>query len=308
MRVWITGATGMVGKNLISHPKANNYELLIPNRNELNLENKESIKSWLDKYQPEAVIHAAGKVGGIHANIDNPTEFLLTNVLIGLNVITSCMNLGIRKVINLGSSCMYPKKANNPLGIESLLTGSLEPTNEGYALAKIICQRLCKYYSKENKLAKYKTLIPCNIYGKYDSFKKEDAHLVPSIIRKIHEAKLNGTNQIEIWGSGEARREFMYAEDLADAIWFCLENINNLPESINIGLGYDFTINEYYKKIAEILNYKGTFKHDLKKPEGMKKKIVEIGMISKLGWKHKTDLKNGIEITYDYFKSTLVND
>tara|TARA_Y100001968_G_C19437838_1_gene760823 strand:- start:332 stop:1258 length:927 start_codon:yes stop_codon:yes gene_type:complete len=308
MKVWITGATGMVGKNLIEHPKASQYELLIPNRSELNLGNKESIKNWLDKYKPDLVIHAAGKVGGIQANIANPTEFLSSNLQIGLNVITSCMNLGIKKVINLGSSCMYPKQANNPLNIQSLLTGSLEPTNEGYALAKIICQRLCQYYSKENLNAYYKTLIPCNIYGKYDSFKEQDAHLVPSIIRKIHQAKLKGSSQVEIWGSGKARREFMYAEDLADAIWFCLENIVKLPNTINIGLGYDFTINEYYRNIAEILNYKGNFKHDLNKPEGMKQKIVEIDMISKLGWKHKTKLKNGIQITYDYFKSTLVND
>ena len=308
MKVWITGATGMVGKNLIEHTKAKQYQLLTPDRNELNLLNKQSIIDWLDKYQPEAVIHAAGKVGGIQANIASPTEFLSKNIEIGVNVITSCMKAKIKKLINLGSSCMYPKDAKNPLEVDALLTNSLEPTNEGYALSKIVCQRLCKYYSQENITSHFKTLIPCNIYGKYDSFKEEDAHLVPSIIRKIHEANVKGSHQVEIWGSGRARREFMYAEDLADAIWFCLENINKLPSSTNIGLGYDYTILEYYKNIAEILNYKGTFQMNLNKPEGMKQKIVAIDIISKLGWKHKIEFKKGIKITYDYFRSCIINE
>ena len=308
MKVWITGASGMVGRNLIEHPEANKYQLLIPNRSELNLLNKESIINWLKTNRPDAVIHAAGKVGGIQANIANPTEFLSTNIEVGINVISSCIKLKIKKLINLGSSCMYPKDARNPLNVDSLLTNSLEPTNEGYALSKIVCQRLCQYYSEENISSNFKTIIPCNIYGKYDSFKEEDAHLVPSIIRKIHEAKVKGINQIEIWGSGKARREFMYAEDLADAIWFCLENINKLPHSINIGLGYDYTILEYYENIAEILKYKGNFKINLNKPEGMHQKIVAIDIISKLGWKHKTEFKRGIESTYKYYKSRLINE
>ena len=308
MKVWITGATGMVGRNLIEHEKANLYQLLIPNKSELNLLDKESILNWLDKHHPDAVIHAAGKVGGIQANIANPTEFLAKNIEIGLNVITSCMKFNIKKFINLGSSCMYPKAAKNPLTVDSLLTNALEPTNEGYALSKIVSQRLCQYYTQENIDSNYKTLIPCNIYGKYDSFKEEDSHLVPSIIRKIHEAKVKRINQVEIWGSGKARREFMYAEDLADAIWFCLENIKKLPNSTNIGLGYDYTIMDYYKNISEILNYKGTFQINLSKPEGMKQKIVAIDVISQLGWKHNTEFKKGIEITYAYFKSKISNE
>ena len=308
MKVWITGASGMVGRNLIEHQKANKYQLLIPTRNELNLLNKESIINWLKQNTPDAVIHAAGKVGGIQANIAKPTEFLTSNIEIGLNVITSCMKFNIKKLINLGSSCMYPKEAKNPLNVDCILTNSLEPTNEGYALSKIVSQRLCQYYTQNNIDSNYKTLIPCNIYGKYDSFKEEDSHLVPSIIRKIHEAKEKGINQVEIWGSGKARREFMYAEDLADAIWFCLENISKLPHSTNIGLGYDYTIMEYYKNIAEILNFKGTFQINLNKPEGMKQKIVEIDIISQLGWKHNIEFKKGIEITYAYFKSKIINE
>tara|TARA_Y100001968_G_scaffold312739_1_gene336236 strand:- start:397 stop:1323 length:927 start_codon:yes stop_codon:yes gene_type:complete len=308
MKVWITGASGMVGQNLIEHSQANQYQLLIPTRNELDLLNKESIINWIDKYKPDAVIHAAGKVGGIQANIANPTDFLSTNIEIGVNVITSCMKLNIKKLINLGSSCMYPKQGKNPLKEESLLTSSLEPTNEGYALSKIVSQRLCQYHCRNNINSFFKTLIPCNIYGKYDSFKEQDSHLLPSIIRKVHKAKLENRNQIEIWGTGNARREFMYAEDLADAIWFCLKNISTLPDSTNIGLGQDFSILEYYKTVCEILNYQGNFIHNLNKPEGMKQKLVAIDIIKKLGWKHKTDLKKGIKITYDYFISTIANE
>ena len=302
MKVWITGATGMVGRNLLEHPKASSNKLLIPSRSELDLRDKRAILVWLEKNEPESVIHAAGKVGGIQANIANPAEFLSTNLEIGVNVISSCIQLGIKKFINLGSSCMYPKNAKNPLSTESLLTNSLEPTNEGYALSKIACQRLCQYHSEENIDSHFKTLIPCNIYGKYDSFKKEDSHLIPSIIRKIHEAKSEGLNQVEIWGNGKARREFMYAEDLVDAIWFCLERITELPNSTNIGMGYDYTILEYYKYISEILEYNGSFKFNLNQPEGMKQKIVEIDFISKLNWKHKINLRKGIKLTYDYFK------
>jgi len=308
MKVWITGGSGMVGKNLIESPKSTNHQILIPTRNELNLLEKQAIVNWLSEKKPDCVIHAAGKVGGIQANIANPTEFLSKNIEIGVNVITSSIKAGIKKFINLGSSCMYPKEAKNPLKVESLLTSPLEPTNEGYALAKIVCQKLCEYHSKENIDSYFKTLIPCNIYGKFDSFKEEDSHLIPSIIRKVYNAKLRGNNLIKVWGTGTARREFMYAEDLADAIWFCLENIDKLPNSTNIGLGYDFTILEYYKIVSEILDYKGDYKMELNKPEGMKRKIVDIEVISKMGWKHKIDIKQGVKLTYDYFHSQIVDE
>ena len=203
---------------------------------------------------------------------------------------------------------MYPKEAQNPLKVESLLTSPLETTNEGYALSKIVCQKLCEYHSKQNINSDFKTLIPCNIYGKYDSFNEEDSHLIPSIIKKVYEAKLNGNNQIKVWGKGTVRREFMYAEDLADAIWFCLENIDKLQNSTNIGLGYDFTVLEYYKIVSEILDYKGTYKMELNKPEGMKQKIVDIEVITNMGWKHKTDIRKGIQLTYDYFLSQIDNE
>ena len=308
MKVWITGGSGMVGKNLVEHSKSINYQILIPTRYELDLRNKEAIVNWLSAERPDCVIHAAGKVGGIHANIAHPTEFLSENVEMGVNVITSCIKSGINKLINLGSSCMYPKEAQNPLKVESLLTSPLETTNEGYALSKIVCQKLCEYHSKQNVNSDFKTLIPCNIYGKYDSFNEEDSHLIPSIIKKVYEAKLNGNNQIKVWGKGTVRREFMYAEDLADAIWFCLENIDKLQNSTNIGLGYDFTVLEYYKIVSEILDYKGTYKMELNKPEGMKQKIVDIEAITKMGWKHKTDIRKGIQLTYDYFLSQIDNE
>ncbi|MDC0151495.1 NAD-dependent epimerase/dehydratase family protein, partial [Paracoccaceae bacterium] len=180
-----------------------------------------------------------------------------------------------------------------------------EPTNEGYALAKIIIARLCEYINAENPKFKYKTMIPCNIYGKYDSFDSEKSHLLPAIIQKIHFAKENNFSEVEIWGDGKSRREFMYAGDLADAVVFSLTNFENMPFLLNIGVGYDHSINEYYKMVASILGFNGTFRNNYEKPVGMKRKLVSIKRQESWGWKAKTDLQKGIELTYHYYKREL---
>ena len=204
-----------------------------------------SVQRFIQQVKPDLVIHAAGKVGGIQANISEPSSFLLENIQIGCNIVNACRKYGVRRLLNLGSSCMYPKGHDNSLGEELLLSGALEPTNEGYALAKIAVAKLCKYISHENAEYQYKTLLPCNLYGRHDKFEPKHSHLVPSIIRKVHAAKVNGDNTVEIWGDGTARREFMYAGDLADAIMTTIDRFDTAP---------DFNGLSFMKKRAATIN------------------------------------------------------
>ncbi|WP_041675486.1 GDP-L-fucose synthase family protein [Sulfurimonas autotrophica] len=304
----ITGSSGMVGRNIAEYNKSKKYKILTPSSNELNLLDKLSVDEYLQKNKPDIVIHCAGIVGGIQANIANPVKFLVENTQMGLNIIMGAKERGIKKFINLSSSCMYPREAINPLGEELILKGELEPTNEGYALAKITSTRLCEYINREDNSYAYKTVIPCNLYGKYDKFEPKHSHMLPAVIKKIHDAKESSQQSIDIWGDGEARREFMYAEDLADFIYYALENFENMPQNINVGLGHDYTINEYYKAIAEEIGYKGEFIHDLTKPVGMKQKRIDDTKLKEFGWRYKTSLKDGIEKIYNYYLQEVLND
>ncbi|WP_413578496.1 GDP-L-fucose synthase family protein [Bdellovibrio sp. HCB290] len=301
MKILITGATGMVGKNLIEHPVIAQNEILKPTRSEMDLSSKEQVETYLDTHRPDFVIHAAGRVGGIQANIKNPVAFLVDNVDINRNLIGACYKLGIKKMINLGTSCMYPRNAPNPLSEGMVLQGELEPTNEGYAIAKIMAQRLCHYIMKEDQSFHFKTMIPCNLYGRYDHFDPQNSHMIPAVIRKIHEALVNGCAEVEIWGSGEARREFMYAGDLADCVSKGLVNFETLPGVMNVGLGVDYSVNEYYQAVAEVVGYKGKFIHDLSKPVGMKQKLVSTKLAESWGWRSKVSLHSGIEKTLSYY-------
>lgn len=302
MKILLTGSLGMVGRNICDYSlKFSQYELLTPSSKELNLLDKAAVDLYIDNYKPDMIIHAAGIVGGIQANIENPVKFLHENTLMGQNIVLSAYQAGIKKLINLGSSCMYPRNAQNPLVEESILAGELEPTNEGYALAKIVTAKLCEYISRTNIDYQYKTLIPCNLYGKYDKFDPIKSHMIPAAIQKIHRAKIENEISVDIWGDGLARREFMYAEDLADAIFFALDHLVELPYMINVGLGFDYTVNEYYEYIAKVVNYQGTFKHDISKPVGMKQKLVNVDKLQQLGWVHKFSLAEGLEKTYQYY-------
>jgi GDP-L-fucose synthase len=307
-KILITGSNGMVGKNIVEFEKSKNYILLTPSSKELNLLDRNSVDMYIQEHKPDVVIHCAGRVGGIQANMANPVAFLVENTQMGLNIIMAAYENGINKLINMSSSCMYPRNAINPLGEELILKGELEPTNEGYAIAKVTSTRLCEYINKENSEFQYKTIIPCNLYGRYDKFDPKHSHMLPAVIKKIHEAKVNNQKTLDIWGDGEARREFMYAQNLADFTYFALENFESMPQNINVGLGHDYTINEYYKAIAEVIGFEGEFVHDLSKPVGMKQKLIDDTKLQNFGWKYKTSLKDGIQKTYEYYLNEVLND
>jgi GDP-L-fucose synthase len=306
LRIFLTGSRGMVGQNILEHPLSVNYDILAPTSTELDLRDATATQQFINRTKPDIVVHAAGRVGGIQANILNPIDFLVANIDMGRNVIMSAYKARVPYLLNLASSCMYPRNANNPLSENLILKGELEPTNEGYALAKIFASRLCEYINRENvkngrSTIRYKTLIPCNLYGRYDKFEPEHSHLIPAIIHKIHLAKLKGLAEVEIWGDGTARREFMYAGDLADAIMKSLNEYNQIPDLMNIGHGYDHSINDYYQIVAEVIGWNGKFVYDTTKPVGMKQKLVDITRQSKWGWKPSTSLEPGIRKIYNFY-------
>ena len=305
-RLLLTGAGGMVGQNVLHHPDAANWEILSPSSAELDLTDSSAVAQYLAKHAPDAVLHAAGRVGGIQANIANPIAFLDQNTMIGRNIILGAHSAGIRRFLNLASTCVYPRNAPNPLTEDMILTGELEPTNEGYALAKIMALRLCQYIRKEDETAQYKTLIPCNLYGPFDKFDPKNSHLVPAIIAKVHDAKVQGHASVEIWGDGTARREFMYASDLADVALKALDQIETLPDLMNTGIGHDHAINDYYTTVAEVVGWDGEFTHDLTKPVGMKQKLCSTARQSEWGWTAPTSLKDGLHKTYRHYQEHVL--
>jgi nucleoside-diphosphate-sugar epimerase len=308
MRILLTGGSGMVGKNILEYSKKEGYTFLAPSSKELNLLDYNSVDTFIKENKPEFIIHVAGKVGGIQANIAAPVNFLVDNMDMGRNIIMAAKNNSIKNLLNLSSSCMYPRNAENPLSEDLILKGELEPTNEGYAIAKAMTTRLCEYIMKEDLDKNYKTVIPCNLYGKYDKFDPKNSHMIPAVIRKIHEAKELGNTEIDIWGDGLARREFMYAADLANFIFYAIPNFKEMPQNINVGLGKDYSINEYYKSIANIIGFKGSFVHDLTKPIGMKQKLIDDTRLKAFGWSSKTSLQEGLTKTFEFYKKTLNNE
>ena len=291
----------MVGRNLLEHPAICDFEIIAPRSNELNLIDFSAIQAYLHAHKPNMVIHAAGKVGGIQANMREPVSFLMDNLDMGRNIVWAAYQAGIKRLINLGSSCMYPRNHNEPLREEMVLKGELEPTNEGYALAKVVTSRLCDYIMREDATFQYKTLIPCNIYGRYDKFDPIHSHLVPAIIHKLYHAKVTKQATVEVWGDGTARREFMYAGDLSGAIAQAVSDFDTLPNHMNVGLGRDYSINEYYQVAADVMGYTGGFMHDVSKPVGMARKLVSIDRQLAWGWSASHTLRQGLEKTYNYY-------
>lgn len=300
-RLFLTGGSGMVGRNLQDHAAAAQWDILAPSSRDLDLMDAAAVADYLAAQKPDIVVHAAGKVGGISANMADPVAFLDRNVMIGRNVIMGARQAGVTRLINLASTCIYPRAAPNPLSEDLILKGELEPTNEGYALAKILALRLCQYIRRETPALQYKTLIPCNLYGPHDKFDPKNSHLVPAIIHKVHQAKQSGATEVDIWGDGTARREFMYAPDLAGAVFRAAEGIEALPELMNIGLGHDHSINDYYRAVAEVIGWKGSFTHDLTKPVGMAQKLSDTTRQTDWGWQSATPLQEGIAQTYHFY-------
>lgn len=293
----------MVGRNILDYARTHGaaYQIYAPSSGELNLLDRKSTESYMLQHRPDLVVHCAGRVGGIQANISNPVGFLIDNLDMARNVLGASQKARVTKVLNMGSSCMYPRDAENPLKEDLVLKGELEPTNEGYAIAKVFAAKYASYIHRENHDLSYKTLIPCNLFGRYDNFDPMSSHMIPAVIHKVHIAKTTGQSTVEIWGDGTARREFMDAYDLADFIFFALKNFDLVPEMINVGLGFDYSVNEYYQAVAKVLGYTGTFTHNLSKPVGMKRKLVSVERCAALGWTSKTSLEEGIRRAYDYY-------
>jgi GDP-L-fucose synthase len=301
MKILITGSTGMVGHNLLENEDITRHDILKPSSSELDLLNYKDIQTYLKKTKPDMIIHCAGKVGGIQANMNDMYNFFTCNVLMGINLVKAAKEHGIKKFLNLSSSCIYPRNYRNPLKEEYILQAELEPTNEGYALAKLSILKMCEYISKEYPEYQYKTFIPCNLYGRWDKFDDVNSHMIPSVIKKNYAAIISKSPEIEIWGDGMARREFMYAADIASCVAKAIENFEDVPGIMNVGLGFDYSINEYYETIKKTLNYKGSFTHNISRPVGMKQKLLDINLQTQWGWKPKVTLEEGIAKTYQFF-------
>ena len=299
--ILILGASGFVGKNFLSNAEATKYKILSPFSDELDLLNKDEITSYLKRNKPDLIINAAGKVGGILKNIKSQYSFLLENTLINLNLISASKEQKVKNFINLSSSCIYPSNFNKPIKEDDLLTDRLEKTNEGYALSKIIGLKLTEYINDDD--FKYKTIIPCNLYGPHDNFDTNFGHMIPSVINKIHNAKVKEHKTVKVWGDGTSKREFMYIKDLVEFIYFSIKNFERLPNIINVGVGYDYTIREYYQMISRIIGYDGKFEYDISKPQGMKRKLVDISKLNDFGWTYKYSTEQGLIETYKFFKT-----
>ena len=305
-KIYIAGHRGMVGSAVWRTLENKGYTNLIGKTSkELDLKNQEAVLSFYHTEKPEVVIDAAAKVGGILANNNFPYQFLMENMQIQNNLIDSALKLGVDKFIFLGSSCIYPKLASQPLKEEYLLTDSLEPTNEWYAIAKITgvkaCQAIRNQFQKD-----YVSLMPTNLYGTHDNFDLKSSHVLPAMIRKFHEAKNNGNSDVMLWGSGTPMREFLFVDDMAEAVVYALEN--ELPEYLyNVGTGEDLTIKELAETIQQVVGHKGKLVWDSSKPDGTPRKLMDISKMHNLGWKHKVDLKQGIEKTYAWFLENIEN-
>ena len=301
MKVYVTGSSGLAGRNLTEVLRARGHEVVTSRSREVDLRDAAAARDFVAQTAPDAIIHAAGKVGGIQANVKDPYGFFIDNMRMGVNVVEAALAAHVPMMLNLSSSCSYPCALERPLTEEDVFAGKLEPTNEGYAIAKAAVTRLCAFASRKNQKCRFKTLVPCNLYGRYDKFGEENSHMVPAVIRKLHEAKLRGQTEVSIWGDGLARREFLFASDFAEMAATCLERFDEIPETMNLGLGRDYTVNEYYEAAARVVGYAGAFTHDLSRPVGMKRKLLDISRQRELGILPRRTLEEGLRETYDYF-------
>ena len=303
-RLFIAGHRGMVGSALVRHAEQRSgFELITADRQVCDLSDQSSTYRFLESEKPQIVVVAAAKVGGIHANSAYPAEFLFDNLAIELNLIEGARRCGVKRLLFLGSSCIYPKFAEQPMHEDCLLTGVLEPTNEPYAIAKIAGLKLCQYYRKQFGV-QFHSAMPTNLYGTGDNYHPENSHVIPGMMRRFHEAKTNNRPSVTIWGSGEPKREFLHVDDLADACFHLLD-VNDAPDWVNVGVGEDLSILDLATMLAEVVGYRGKIELDRSKPDGTPRKLLDTGLLSSLGWKPKIQLREGLERTYGEFCNSL---
>ncbi|MCK5296096.1 MAG: GDP-L-fucose synthase [Alphaproteobacteria bacterium] len=304
-KIWVSGHKGMVGSAIIRRLEAIDCEIVTVDRNKLDLLRQKEVEDWLSETKPDAVFVAAATVGGILANDTRPAEFLYNNLMIESNIIHSAYKNNVSKLLFLGSTCIYPKMAKQPIKETELLTGSLEPTNEWYAIAKIAGIKLCQAYMRQYG-CNFISAMPTNLYGAGDNYDLETSHVLPALIRKAHEAKTKNQTELEVWGSGTPMREFLYVDDLADALVFLMENYSS-ESHINVGTGKDLTIRELAETVCRIVGFKGNLVFDAGKPDGTPRKLTDVSKINAIGWKASTNIEDGISKAYEWFLKNIKN-
>lgn len=310
-KIYIAGHRGLVGSALVRQLRARGFSnLLCRTHNDLNLTNQDAVDKFFEIEKPDYVIIAAAKVGGIHANNTYPADFIYQNIMIQTNIIHAAYKNNVKRLLFLGSSCIYPKNAEQPMQEEALLTDLLEPTNEPYAIAKIAGIKLCESYNRQFG-TDFRSAMPTNLYGINDNFHPENSHVIPGLMRRFHEAKINNDPEVTIWGTGNAMREFLYVDDMAEGSLFILELDKNIYKEntslslshINVGTGKDITIRELAETMKEVIGFDGKLFFDTTKPDGPPKKLIDVTRLSNMGWKFNVNLKKGLGITYKWFLS-----
>lgn len=302
-RVWVAGHRGMVGSSIIRRLERENCEILTSTRQDAELRRQAEVEAWMEKNKPQAVFIAAATVGGILANSTRPAEFIYDNLTIETNIIHAAKKTGVEKLLFLGSSCIYPRDAPQPMAEEALLSGPLEPTNQWYAVAKIAGIKMCEAYRNQYG-CDFISAQPTNLYGPGDNFDLDSSHVIPALMRKAHDAKVSQADGLTVWGSGKPKREFLCADDLADALVFLMKEYSGNMH-VNIGSGEEVTIAELAALVAEIVGFKGKVGFDAEKPDGSPRKLVDIGKISAMGWSPKKSLKDGLAETYEWYLENL---
>lgn len=305
-KIFVAGHRGLVGSAVVRRLRSVGYtNLILRSHSELDLTNQSAVKTFFSLEKPQYVILAAAKVGGIHANTTYPADFITINLQIQTNVIDSAYRYGVKKLVFLGSSCIYPKLAPQPIPESSLLTGSLEPTNEWYAIAKIAGIKMCQAYRIQYKWDAI-SAMPTNLYGPNDNFHPENSHVLPALMRRFHEAKVSGAKQVVVWGTGSPLREFLHVDDLADSVVFLLDKYSDLGH-VNVGSGKEVSIKELAELVKEIVGFEGELVWDASKPDGTPRKLMDSSTLAKLGWEPKISLRDGLAATYEWYLSNVVN-
>jgi GDP-L-fucose synthase len=298
-RIWVAGHRGMVGSAIVRRLASERCEILTADRKTVDLTRQRETEEWIAANKPDGIFLAAARVGGIVANDTRPAEFLQENLAIQTNVIHAAHKTGVKKLMFLGSSCIYPRLAPQPIPEDSLLTGPLEPTNEWYAIAKIAGLKMCQAYRKQYG-ADFISAMPTNLYGPGDNYDLEQSHVVGALLVKLHRAKKAHAKSVEIWGTGTPRREFLYVDDLADALVFLMQRYSDMSH-VNVGVGNDVTIRELAETIAEVVGFRGEFTYNTQRPDGTPRKLMDVGRLTALGWRAKTPLKDGLAAAYAWF-------